>query len=70
MAARSVPLFANERTAAQLLDLPLEEFRALVKDGHLPPPRTIGGRLSRWFVEDLTSIARGGAIDGEHEIKW
>lgn len=70
MAVRPVPIFATERTAAQLLDMSLEEFRALVKAGHLPPPRTIGDGASRWFVEDLSSIAKGDAIHGDRSIKW
>jgi hypothetical protein len=30
------PIFANEVSAAQLLDMKLDEFRSLVEEGHVP----------------------------------
>lgn len=63
------PLFASERTAAALLDMKPSEFSRLVKEGHLPPPVTIGNGLDRWDVEQLRSIISGSAALGE-ELEW
>lgn len=63
------PLFANERTAAKLLDMELEQFRNLVKGGHLPGPKRIGP-LERWDTEELQQIISGNAIDGLEALKW
>jgi predicted DNA-binding transcriptional regulator AlpA len=60
---RPAPLFADERSAADLFCMKPKEFRRLVEDGHLPPPRDLGG-LERWDVEELRMIARGEAMDG------
>lgn len=68
MAPRPAPLFATERTAAQLLDMKVAEFLALVNEGHLPPPCNIGGRVKRWAVADLERVASGAAI--EEGIRW
>lgn len=57
------PLFADERSAADLFCMKPKEFRRLVNDGHLPPPRDLGG-LERWDVEELRKIARGERMDG------
>ncbi len=62
------PLFAAERTAAELLDMKPEEFRALVEKGHLPKPHAIG-TLQRWSVSDLEKIGAGESIDGGG-IEW
>lgn len=67
MALRSTPLFATDRTAAQLLDMKPDEFLALVEKGHLPPPCDIGG-MKRWVVADLERIASGAGI--EEGIRW
>lgn len=63
------PLFACERSAAELLDMKPAEFSALVKGGHLPPPRDIGG-LKRWDVQELHRIISGGAADGMGDVQW
>lgn len=55
---QQTPLFASERTAAQLLDMKLVEFRALVQAGALPGPT----RLDRWDVSELQAIMRGQAL--------
>lgn len=68
--AHAALIFASERTAAKLLDMSLGEFRALVKEGHLPPARDIGGGVSRWVVEDLRCIGSGAAIHGGRSIPW
>lgn len=60
---RPAPLFADERRAADLFCMKPKEFRRLVNDGHLPPPRDLGG-LERWDVEELRQIARGEAMEG------
>jgi len=52
------PLFADERTAAQLLDMAPATFRRLVADGVLPPPCRVG-EIERWDVEELQAIMRG-----------
>lgn len=66
--ARPAPLFANDRSAAALLDMKPAEFRGLVNDGVLPKPTKIGG-FERWDVEQLQSIARGDAAEGG-PIQW
>ncbi len=60
---RHTPIFATERTAAQLFDMTPAEFMSLVNLGHLPKPRDIGG-VQRWDVAELTRIAKGEAIHG------
>ena len=65
----SAPLFANDRTAARLLDMKPKEFCELVEAGHLPKPFECGG-ISRWDVEQLVNIWRGEASDGMSEVKW
>ena len=49
------PMFASERTAAAILDMPSTEFRRLVAAGALPGPIALG----RWDVEQLAAIVRG-----------
>lgn len=53
-------LFANERTAARMLDMSAAEFLALVDCGALPKPRRIA-EFERWDMRDLASIIRGDA---------
>lgn len=55
----NLPLFANERSAARLLDMKPAEFRELVQNGHLPRGEEIAPGFLRWRVEDLQKIARG-----------
>jgi len=43
MAKRPHILFANDRSAAALLDMKPAEFRGLVDDAVLPKPTKIGG---------------------------
>lgn len=64
-----VLLFANERTAAKLLDMKPAAFRGLVNDGHLPEPRDIAGH-KRWDVEELRQIARGDIASGMGSVDW
>lgn len=63
MRKASDPLFASERTAARLVDMKLEAFRALVAEGHLPPPRRIGP-VERYDVSELQAVIRGEKIGG------
>ncbi|ROT99080.1 hypothetical protein [Histidinibacterium lentulum] len=56
------PLFADDKTAAQLFCMKPKDFRRLVEEGHLPGPRDLGG-LERWDVEELRRIASGEAMD-------
>ncbi len=67
--ASLAPLYACERSAAKLLDMKPAEFSALVKGGHLPPPRDIGG-FERWDVQELQRIISGGAADGMGDVQW
>lgn len=62
------PLFASERTAARLLDMPPAAFRDLVDKGHLPPPRRIGA-VERFDVAELQAVIRGDKIGGG-EMQW
>lgn len=55
----AAPLFANESTAARLLDMRTTEFRDLVEAGALPGPCAIGTGLKRWDLEELQAIMRG-----------
>ena len=66
---RLTPILANETTAAALLDMRPFEFRALVKAGHLPRGRAVGGFI-RWDVDDLRKIIRGEAIEGMGGVQW
>lgn len=61
-------LFASERTAAKLLDLTLKEFRELVMAGALPGPVTIGEKVLRWSIRDLSLISSGEAMS--EEFQW
>ena len=65
----ALPLFANESTAARLLDMKPAEFRSLVEGGHLPRARDLGG-LKRWDVEELRRIAKGEAAEGLGDVAW
>jgi hypothetical protein len=62
--ASVAPILASEPTAAKLLDLKVNEFRALVKGGVLPKGREIAPGLVRWPVDDLRRIASGEAGGG------
>ena len=53
--AQARPMFASERTAAQLLDMKPTEFRQLVACGSLPGPT----RFDRWDVKQLEAIMNG-----------
>ncbi|WP_353429575.1 hypothetical protein [Paracoccus denitrificans] len=65
---RHIPILAGEETAAELLDMKLAEFRALVQAGHLPRGLEIAPGLVRWDAETLRQIGRGDAIEGG--IEW
>ena len=67
--ASLAPLFVRERNAAKLLDMKPAEFSALVKDGHLPKARDIGG-FKRWDIQDLRRIISGEAAEGMGDVKW
>lgn len=66
---RPTPLFANDKTAAQLFDMKLAEFLSMVDAGHLPKAKEIAG-IKRWDVEELRRIARGETADGIGGIDW
>jgi predicted DNA-binding transcriptional regulator AlpA len=54
------PLYANEKTAAKLLDLKPSEFLTLVDQGALPPPIKVG-KYNRWDVEQIKAVISGKA---------
>jgi hypothetical protein len=54
-------LFAKDKTAAKLLDMPLADFRRLVSAGALPKPVLIADGYERWPIADLTNIMSGQA---------
>ena len=62
------PLFASEKRAADLLDMPKSTFRELVADGVLPRPVVIG-KCERWDVEALTKALRGEPLY-EERPQW
>lgn len=64
-----MPIFANERTAAKLLDMQPATFRCLVKKGVLPKPVEIGG-FERWEVEQIRAITSGRVNEGDGLIEW
>ncbi len=64
--ASPAPIFARERTAAQLLDMKPSEFRELVDAGILPPPESLGD-FERWRVSLLVAINTGAAFDEDFE---
>ncbi|MCB1381314.1 MAG: hypothetical protein KDK89_23525 [Alphaproteobacteria bacterium] len=68
MSRPAAPLFADEKTAADLFCMNRSEFRQLVDAGHLPGPRDLGG-LERWDVEQLQKIARGDAME-DGGMRW
>ena len=57
--AFSAPIFANETSAARLLDMKPAEFRALVEAGHLPKGKEIAPGFVRWDTEELRKLAKG-----------
>lgn len=63
------PLFADDRTAAQLFCMKPKDFRDLVEAGHLPGPKNLGG-FERWDMDELTRIARGEAAEGMGDVSW
>lgn len=62
------PIFAGEKRAAELLDMPKALFRRLVDAGVLPGPLVIGDQ-ERWDVEGLKRTIRGEAPD-QPEPTW
>jgi predicted DNA-binding transcriptional regulator AlpA len=62
-------LFVTEKNAAGLLDLPVRDFRDLVRRGALPRPVKIGGVYDRWSTKQLEAIHTGAAMDDE-EPEW
>lgn len=65
---KALPLWANEKTSASLLDMKPCEFCALVADGHLPRGREIAPGVIRWNTDELRAIGRAEAVDGS--ISW
>ncbi len=59
MATRPAPIYANEKTAAALLDMQPAEFLKLVAAEFLPPGRQIAPGIIRWQVDELQRICAG-----------
>lgn len=66
--AKPRPIFADERTAAELLCLTVPEFRKAVEAGHLPRGTEITPGMLRWNTDILAQIGSGAAIEGG--ISW
>lgn len=67
---KPVPIYASERTVAELLDMKPADLRALVAAGHLPGPRQIG-ELWRYDVGELSAVLRGDKIGtGGGAMEW
>lgn len=64
------PMMASETTAARLLDLRTQEFKALVDEGHLPPGHEIAPGVVRWDTEVLKRISGGGVTELWDQIQW
>ncbi len=62
------PLFASEKRAAGLLDMPKSTFRDLVAGGVLPGPMIIGS-CERWDVEALQRAIRG-ELETLDDVTW
>lgn len=61
------PILASEVSAAKLLDMKPNDFRALVAAGVLPRGREIAPGFVRWSVDELRRIANGEAAQGSYE---
>lgn len=70
MTTRPTPIFASDKTAAELLDMKPAEFLRLVEGGHLPKGREIAPGVLRWTTDDLRRIARGDASEGMGDVQW
>ena len=68
--SRTTLIGARDRTAAKLLDLPLEKFLIFVSAGDLPDGREIVPGEKRWDVETLKQIVKGDFVTGDEEIQW
>jgi len=67
--AEFLPIAAQASLAAKLMDMKPEEFRASVKDGHLPRPRLVAG-VELWDVKQLQRIVSGDAAEGMGDVAW
>lgn len=65
----NMPLLAKEQTAARLLDMSTKEFRDLVNNGALPPPKKLASGIERWNDRDLRAIANGDPARPEDDIE-
>lgn len=66
---RPAPIYASERTAAQLLDMRPEALRKLVAEGHLPAPVRIGPH-ERFDMVALVDLLRGARIEAAGGMEW
>lgn len=68
MTASRNKLAVDEKEAAKLLSLRVEEFRSLVLSGCLPGPIS-WGKLSRWSVSSLEAVLSGANIRDDEEFE-
>ena len=67
---QQTPIMASETTAARLLDLRAQEFKALVEEGHLPPGHEIAPGVVRWDTDVLKRISSGRVAGSWDQIQW
>ena len=68
--AGQTPIMASETTAARLLDLRTNEFKALVDEGHLPPGHEIAPGVVRWDTVVLKRILAGDVAELWDQNQW
>ena len=54
------PIAVKDVTAAAMLDMPVTEFRRLVRSGALPPALRIG-KHERWMVDQLEAVLKAAS---------
>ena len=68
--SKITPIFVTAKTAAALFEMTPRDFLALVEEGVLPKPETIGNRHERWEIAALTEIVKGQRADSYEDIQW
>lgn len=64
------PIAVRETKAAQMLDLPVSEFRRLVAVGALPKGRELAPGIVRWNWGHIEAIRRGLTMDHPPDTHW
>ena len=68
MSSATRPLFADERLAARLLSMRIEELRAA--EQHLPAKVEVIPGVNRWRVADLEKLGNPDAAQDMDGINW